>query len=202
MNPTEDGLAKLMRALADTSPQGAPPELYVRLSEQFQRHHRRVRRKRAIIVGGLVASLLIAAVWRAFPHAEHSVSVATNPPNVIRHPLTGTLKQPNVRPKNPKVALQRPVKPRLKITRARSIPSPRIIADRDFIALPSYDPAIPIDQVRIVHLETTGSALQLVGYPVDGEFLQRRVLADVLVGQDGQPFAIRIIETQSNTVEH
>jgi hypothetical protein len=75
--------------------------------------------------------------------------------------------------------------------------APAVVAAGDFVALPMFDPAIPIGQSRMVRLDLPGSALQLIGYPVDEELLERRVLTDVLVGQDGVPYAVRLVQTRT-----
>ncbi len=67
----------------------------------------------------------------------------------------------------------------------------------DFVALATFDPAIPPGPSRIVRVDMTGSALQLIGYPVDGQLLDRRILTDVLVGQDGMPYAVRFVQTRN-----
>ncbi len=71
------------------------------------------------------------------------------------------------------------------------------MASGDFVALPTFDPAIPLGQSRMVRLDMPGSDLQLIGYPVNEQLLERRVLTDVLVGQDGVPYAVRLVQTQS-----
>jgi hypothetical protein len=72
-----------------------------------------------------------------------------------------------------------------------------VIASSDFVALPTFDPSIPTGPSRVVRLDLPGSALQLIGYPVDEELLERRVLTDILVGQDGMPYAVRLVQTRS-----
>ncbi len=67
----------------------------------------------------------------------------------------------------------------------------------DFVALPTFDPAIPVGESRMVRVDMPGSALQLIGYPVDGQLLDRRILTDVLVGQDGMPYAVRLVNTRN-----
>ena len=67
----------------------------------------------------------------------------------------------------------------------------------DFIALATFDPAIPPGPSRIVRVDMPGSALQLIGYPVDGQLLDRRILTDVLVGQDGMPYAVRFVQARN-----
>ncbi len=65
-----------------------------------------------------------------------------------------------------------------------------------FVALPMLDPAVPPGQSRLVRMEMPGSALQLIGYPITEDLLERRVVADVLVGQDGVPYAVRLVRTE------
>lgn len=70
------------------------------------------------------------------------------------------------------------------------------LSSGDFIALSSFDPAIPLAQGRIVRVELSASALRMAGYPVNTDLLQRRVVTDVLVGQDGRPYAARLVQTR------
>ena len=75
--------------------------------------------------------------------------------------------------------------------------SPATIEAADFVALPSFDPAIPVGETHMVRMNLPGSALQLIGYPVDGQLLERHILTDVLVGQDGMPYAVRLVQTRN-----
>jgi hypothetical protein len=54
--------------------------------------------------------------------------------------------------------------------------------------------------LEMVRLDLPGRALQLVGFPVSEEIAERRVLADVLLAQDGTPFALRLVKS-SDTKE-
>jgi hypothetical protein len=71
--------------------------------------------------------------------------------------------------------------------------NPASAADR-FVALPTFDPAIPIDHSEIVRVDLPGRALRLVGFPVSEEFADRRVVADVVLAQDGTPYALRLVQ--------
>ncbi|HLQ79326.1 MAG TPA: hypothetical protein VK210_18340 [Terriglobia bacterium] len=70
---------------------------------------------------------------------------------------------------------------------------PEIAADR-FVALPTFDFAIPIDHLEIVRVNLPGRDLRLVGFPVSEEIADRRVVADVLLAQDGTPYALRLVQ--------
>ena len=60
-----------------------------------------------------------------------------------------------------------------------------------------FDPAVPVGESRMVRMDLPGSALQLIGYPVDGQLLDQRIVADVLVGEDGLPYAVRLVRTRN-----
>jgi len=81
--------------------------------------------------------------------------------------------------------------------RDHSVEAPVVIAAGDFIALPSFDSAVPLGDSRMVRVDLPGSALQLIGYPIDGQLLDRRIVADVLVGQDGLPYAVRLVNARN-----
>ena len=63
-----------------------------------------------------------------------------------------------------------------------------------FVALPTFDPAIPIDHLEMVRVDLPGRALRLVGFPVSEEVADRRIVADVLLAQDGTPYALRLVQ--------
>jgi hypothetical protein len=62
------------------------------------------------------------------------------------------------------------------------------------VALPTFDPAIPIDHLEMVRVDLPARALRLVGFPVSEEVADRRVVADVLLAQDGTPYALRLVQ--------
>jgi hypothetical protein len=72
--------------------------------------------------------------------------------------------------------------------------SPKAVAAEDFLALPSYDPNMPTDGLRIIRLEARGSDIRLTGAPVSEELAERRVVADFVVGHDGTPYAVRFVQ--------
>ena len=200
MNSPDDPLSQALRNLAAASPKGAPPELGDRLKGAFARHHSRRRKRIAALTGSVVLGLLLAftLLWVRPSHLR--------PPNLADQPRRevptvvakatdcGTVPATN----SARATHARRQKPTVKTGNARSrSATPTVIASSDFIALPSFDPDIPIGQARMIRVELPGSDLQIIGYPVYEDLLQRRVLADVLVGQDGQPYAVRLIQTRT-----
>jgi hypothetical protein len=50
-----------------------------------------------------------------------------------------------------------------------------------------------VEGARLVRLQMPGSALSLVGMPVRQDAADRQFVADVLLAQDGTPFALRLV---------
>lgn len=197
MNPQRHTLSESLRELAANSPQ-ASPELGVRLRQAFARHHAQRRlRKRAVFAVSLAACLAIAVAWLRTVKQTQDVRKPGPPAQVAKAPVP----QPEISaPVKPRISA--PVKPRMRAkqrskTRGHSVEAAPAITAGDFIALPSFDPAVPVGESRMVRMDLPGSALQLIGYPVDGQLLDRRIVADVLVGEDGLPYAVRLVRTRN-----
>jgi hypothetical protein len=203
MNPQKDNLSEALRELAATSPQ-ASPELGVRLSNEFTRHHVQRRRKRTAVAIGLAVCIAICAYWpRPRGHAGTAKVVtpaaqtaqaptpapqvaAPEPPNVPAPSVASSGARPKVRAKE------------VSKSPGRSVNTPAATVEAgDFVALPSFDPAIPVGESQMVRMDLPGSDLQLMGYPIEGQLLDRRILTDVLVGQDGMPYAVRLVQARN-----
>lgn len=63
----------------------------------------------------------------------------------------------------------------------------------DFIRLPYTDPLLPTEQADVFRVQMPEAALATYGLPVDGSRLDSKIYADLVVGQDGVPRAIRFI---------
>ncbi len=55
------------------------------------------------------------------------------------------------------------------------------------------NPAPPFERGQILRVDVPASAMRAVGLPVREERLADRVQADVLVGEEGMPRAIRFV---------
>jgi hypothetical protein len=62
-----------------------------------------------------------------------------------------------------------------------------------FVALPSFTFETPGEELRVVRVEMPVSSLRVLGARVNDELSTRRIVADLLVGTDGTPYAFRII---------
>jgi|SRR5882762_7835034 len=81
-----------------------------------------------------------------------------------------------------------------KLRPSRPTTTASAMRDDEFFALPSYHPTMPTNEWQIVRLELTGAELSMVGAPVTEEFAQCRVRADFLVGRDGTPYGVRLVQ--------
>ena len=181
MNPQRDTLSEALRELAAASPQ-ASPELGARLNSEFTRHHaRRRRRNRVAFAIGLAACLAISVVLFRSGKQTKPVKVLSHhrkPRRLLRLlAANAATESPEVpAPSVTKVATRPRVhsnqsgKPRRRDNEA----PPVTVEAGDFVALPTFDPAIPLGVSRMVRVDMPGSALQLIGYPIDGQLLDRR----------------------------
>jgi len=186
MNQPDSRLSAALRRLGAIAPRSAPPALGDMLRDEFRRHHiRRGRERNARIL--LAAACLAASVGTFLILRPRPSNVAA-----IHESLQTTPSQATIL-----VALTE-----AKTTRLKTVTSPAsnrsrknpATAENRFVALPTFDPAIPIDHLEMVRLDLPGRDLRLVGFPVREEIADRRVVADVLLAQDGTPYALRLVQ--------
>jgi hypothetical protein len=204
MNSSEERLAGALRDLAASMPNGAGPEVRARVRAAFVRNRSRRRRRRIALTGGVVACLLLLFAWWQPLRLQRPTTVAKESPKA----QPAVTSPPAMAGKSEELPVLKVATVRASGTHARRKSAEQsrgargteLAATRgsDFVALPTFDPSIPTGTSRMVRMNLPGSALQLIGYPVDEELLERRVLTDVLVGQDGTPYAVRLVQTRSS----
>jgi len=180
----EERLSARLRELAASSRQGASPELGPMLKDCFRHHHarrRRVLRLRLAMFAVCVLTLALAFLRtsaRKNSEAQTAVVHTISPEEVSMPPQASVLR------------MSRPIahaKP--------SLPGNPSVATNTFVALPSFVMVTAGNELRVVRLEMPGEDLQLVGVPVTEEIARRRVTADFVVGHDGTPYAMRLVNT-------
>lgn len=129
------------------------------------------------------ALVLVALLVRQTPSPQTQTEVT-------KRPLRATLQPPVVAESRP------PFRPQARQSTHEQAPSrPSGTSVDGFIRLPYSDPSLPLDSSDVVRVQMHLSALASTGvvraYPGVGDPL---VQADVLVGLDGQPSAIRIVQ--------
>jgi len=209
MNGSEERLAQALRELAATSPREAPAELGLRLESAFRRHHSRRRRQRILLAAGMMVCVAVSVAWLLAGKRPRTELLSTRTPaRPSRLHERETQPAPAISKRGPVSSLTGQtgaIAHRVFPHRARAAAKPSgnrlppaiTVAADDFVALPSLDPALPVGPLRMVRLKLPGSALQLLGYPINHELLDRSVLTDVLVGQDDVPYAVRFVQLQA-----
>jgi hypothetical protein len=79
----------------------------------------------------------------------------------------------------------------------RQVESQAATNEARFVALPSAESLPELESGMIVRVELPVSSLPAYGFPIMPETAGAPVTADVLVGQDGQPRAIRLVNMQN-----
>jgi hypothetical protein len=185
---SSDRLSAALRRLAANSSQSAPPELGEMLKAEFHRRH--VRRKR-VLIAALTAVAACLVVFAASLLSRKSSA-----------PDSGTTKAPAIALPSAK---DKPVVTAPVVAKTSSSRKHRVRAltsaaatmaaeSGDFMALPSYDPAMAPGDLQIVRLELTGAELSMLGAPVTETLTERRIRADFLVGRDGTPYGVRLVQ--------
>ena len=177
----EDYVLQALRALAENDREKeAPPEVEARLLGVFHSRPRSGRRWAAVAV--LAASLVIALLLWPNHTSKPTVSAA---PAVLPVP-----------------------EPQLPIREAE--PTPKVVASRKFARkaataqppqphevvtdfFPLMNPAPSFGRGQMLRVQLPAAAMQTVGLPVREEHLDDLVQADVLVGEEGMPRAIRFV---------
>ncbi len=191
MNQSDNRLSAVLRRPSSIAPRSAPPALGDMLKDEFRRHHARRRRERNARIF-LAAACLAASVGTFLILSPRRPNKVAIPKPLQTTPTLQTSISAEVTEQ--KTTVPRPVKSHPPNPARKGPPSP---ADR-FVALPTFDPAIPIDHLEMVRVDLPGRALRLVGYPISEEIADRRVVADVLLAQDGTPYALRLVQNSPN----
>jgi hypothetical protein len=214
----EQALTAELKHLADATPAPAPSaSAETRLLQAFAARHAGARasapapaRREALSHWWLAAATVVLATgawlatqpWRG---AGDRVSSGTPAVVVPAGPARASTAQPSGAPAAPRsaTALRSVPEPR------RPIPARRQVARRStpaggeddvlrFVTLPSAEDLPVLESGRIVRLELPMAFLPAYGIDVPPEDASRVVEADVLVGQDGQPRAIRFVGPETD----
>lgn len=162
---SEELLSEGLRRLGQSSPQAASPKLERVLVQSFHRRYRRRRTLRFALAVTVCLAMVSGLLWWRL---------------VTRNPL------------------QRSASSHRIDQQSSTGPSAEShnFGDADaatFVALPSFALSTPDEELRIFRVEMPVSALRLLGARVNDELSTQQIVADILVGADGTPYAFRII---------
>jgi hypothetical protein len=180
---SDESVQDLLRALAEADASAeAPPEIEVRLRKQFRsRKRKHVWRRSAMWAISAAAVIALFVVFAGRKPAVGPVNSVVSPPAVtVPQSAERSISHTVVSPPRRAIA----VRPRQR---------QEIVTD----FFPLMDPAPPFERGQLLRVELPASAMQMVGLPVHEERLADRVEADVLLGEEGLPRAIRFVKFES-----
>jgi hypothetical protein len=172
---SEERIIEALRALSEhDASREASPEVEGRLRAQFQSRRRRGAWRRAAVWATAAAAAMIVffAVANRKPSAPAPVREVARQTVVVQ----------------PEVA-QPPIRKAAGHARGRITRPQEVVTD----FFPLMDPAPPFERGQLLRVELPASAMQMVGLPVREDRLADPVQADVLVGEEGLPRAIRFV---------
>lgn len=185
-SPSEKLLSASLRRLANSSPREAPADLENLLTQAFRRHRRRRRTLRWVGIAVVILAISSASSWRLFvpEHRAPANQIAVGTHKPYSEPVQGGKVSING------LSLRRRVTPR---PRALLAESPLLDAGKPFLALPSFALVTPEEDLRVIRVEMPVSSLRLLGARVNDDLITQRIVADLLVGADGTPYAFRLV---------
>jgi hypothetical protein len=166
----------------------APRQLEAALLAEFRNHHRRVSGRRTLewAVVGAAAAVLLVFLWTAGWRSRENASPA---------PRKDVSSQSNG-PAEAKATVRRePDEPTSQASvEDTSVPASDSYVASDFVPVPFTGGISSDDSGMIVRVQLTRASLAQLGYPVaeapDGELIR----ADVLVGEDGWPRGVKLVQ--------
>jgi hypothetical protein len=179
----EDYVLQALGALAENDREReAPPEVETRLLGAF--HARRIRRGRLwAVIAATAAALVITALWWTNRVPQPVVSVVqpvSQVPETARPAPTSVAVASG--PRVPRKVVR-------KVAPVRQPESHEVVTD----FFPLMNPAPSFGRGQMLRVQLPAAAMQTVGLPVREEHLGDLVQADVLVGEEGMPRAIRFV---------
>lgn len=161
---------------------GVSPIVELHLLQAFRTR----RQKRAFPSWAAVCSIAAAAILTVVAvqdRPRHIPGQAVNTaPATLAPAATSTARKVAMRPIMPK----RTPKP----IRIEAPTATEMVTD----FFPLMDPAPPFDRGEILRVQVPATAMRAVGLPVGDDHLADQIQADVLVGEEGLPRAIRFVK--------
>jgi hypothetical protein len=198
--PMQDGLRDALRRLREeTAGQCAPAAMESDLAQAFRDHHRvkRAQRKWMWIPAAIAASLAIGFALRVsepekLEKASVPVAAKSKPPVTIE--TTAPLVPVAAKKRQPPTTKVRPPRVRRPLSLAATKPRPQQ-EEEPFVQIPYAPPFTLYDEGQILRVNMTGSSVRRMGIPVAAQQVQ----ADLLVGNDGLPRAVRLVSHSSSS---
>ena len=173
---SEDRVLQALKALAENDrDREAPLAVEARLLRQF-RARRTSRKWRWVGIAAIAAGVVLAVLLSTNRSSRPVVGAV---PPAVQIPQRAALPVAPVAASAPR-----------KVARKMARPEAREVVT-DFF--PLMDPAPPFERGQILRVQLPAAAMRTVGLPVREDHLADPIQADVLVGEEGMPRAIRFV---------
>ena len=168
--------------------QQAPPSVETAVLAAFRKYHRRAGWRRTFewAAVGAVAAMALVFVWTVAGRSKGQLSPAPgkNVSSQSREPLDAR----DAGPLQPEKAV-----PATETEEAGAVTGETVAAE-NFVLLPDADQVGSQDLGMVVHVQLTRASLAELGYPVTDTPDDDLISADVLVGEDGWPRAVKLVQ--------
>ncbi len=178
----KDPIQGILQALADAdASREAPAGVEIRLRKAF-----RVRRRRRTVRQVTVWMSAAAVIVIMFVFINRRPAVA---------PIVKILPIKTMPANSKPEAVPKPDRAEIVVQMRKSV-APRRAQPEEIVTdfFPLIEPAPPFQRGQILRIEVPASAMQMVGLPIHEEHLRDPVEADVLIGEEGLPRAIRFVK--------
>ena len=182
-------LAEVTEAAASsTREQETPPNVEAALLSAFRSQRRRTIWWRTMewATAGAAAAMLVAVLWTSSsrPKVQPSPAPRKDVSSQSKGPLDAS-EQPSSQPDEAAQGTEPEVS---------NAASGGTYSVSDFVPVPFADRIGPEDPGMVVRVQLTRASLAELGYPVDEVYSSDWIRADVLVGQDGWPRGVRVVQ--------
>jgi len=171
---SEERVIEALQALSEQdASREASPDVETRLRVQFQSRRRRRAWRRGTVWGVAAAAMIVFLV----------VANRKPPAPTLVHEVATQA-----------IAVQPEAVPAVAVKTTKRVRKP-VMHPQEVVTdfFPLMDPAPPFERGQLLRVELPASAMQMVGLPVREDRLADTVQADVLVGEEGLPRAIRFV---------
>ena len=166
----------------------APPLVEAALLAAFRNHHRRASWRRSLEWAsvGAAAAVLLVFLWTVSGRSRGQSSPAP------RKDVSSQSGMP-LEAKTPDISKQDEATP-VAATSSADAPQNETYVASDFVPVPFTSAITADDPGMIVRVQLTRASLAQLGYPVAETPDEDLILADVLVGEDGWPRGVKLIQ--------
>ncbi len=187
---SEDRVLRALRALAENDRAAeAPPVVEARLRAALRA--RRMRRRSAwLALGAVAAGVAIAMVFAPSRAALPDIGIKPPLPPVVEAARPGTIAASRRAPRVTHEVTPGVIPSATPATDGAAPPLPREVVT-DFFSLMESPP--PFERGQLLRVNVPAAAMRTVGLPVREEHMADPIQADVLVGEEGIPRAIRFV---------